>query len=277
MALAGEDYSIYLTSKYENCENIRLGLPKNSFSAFLSNPAESLGKESSSSVGVSVVVHRGTSERRLRVSDSISVSPDGRKSSDRIKQSDNQVDSQQIELQHQLFNGYWFSILTGLSQITTASTAHPTIREAALTSLFTLLIELGHKHLNPDMWQMIIKGVFFPLFDDLNLSIQHTPREIPPPAPKPTDSKPDVRTPVAKVHPPPATPATPAAALASSSHSRTASTSRRRSTVGDDWAAGLRCWSALKHLVNLVEKQFDYVSPFLGDILNLIVSVPLLG
>lgn len=269
VALAGEDYSRYLTSKYADCEKIRL-----MNGGFQLHDGELSPIEGNGSLG-SLVPRGGLAENYLRALSRAKIAEsrlDRVLSSDvgvgtcldEIRQLEFEARESRQELQQQL-SGFWFPLFTGLSQLSTGLSSRSIVEESALDILFSLLIELAHKHFNPDMWHMTIKGVLFPLFDDLNLSIQHSPIQPPPhfdlrPVPKPPPEFPSEDTNSSP------TSVSPESQVRSSPPKRL-----RRFASGEEWI-GARCWAALKHLVDLVDKQFDCIAPFLIDILNLIVS-----
>ena len=61
----------------------------------------------------------------------------------------------------------WFPILTTLANLVTDM--RKDVRRAALSGLFSILSEQGHSF-SPSLWELIFKGVLFPIFDDVKHS-----------------------------------------------------------------------------------------------------------
>ena len=63
----------------------------------------------------------------------------------------------------------WFPILTSLANLITDK--RKSIRQASLSGLFKILSEQGHSF-SPSLWELIFKGVLFPIFDDVRHSAE---------------------------------------------------------------------------------------------------------
>lgn len=180
------------------------------------------------------------------------------------------------ELQMYL-SGYWFPIFTGLTQLATSLNVIVKTRMDALDSLFRLFSYLGKDHMSQDMWQMTIRGVVFPLFDDLHLHLHREQRH-----PQQHLQQVNERVPQQEA----------AASLGSvnvdpddiSKRGRVVSdmqTMAGRPAAPDEqlpstalppaWAQ-LGCQAALTSLVRLVDEHYASLTPFLGEILALIGS-----
>lgn len=66
---------------------------------------------------------------------------------------------------------HWLPILRGLSMLI-SDPQNQGVRDAALHGLFDCLREYGGKTFDSDTWQMVFRGVIFPLFDDIIHQLQ---------------------------------------------------------------------------------------------------------
>lgn len=190
-----------------------------------------------------------------------------------VKQSDssNFVKTLVQELQIYLSN-YWFPIFTGLTQLVTNAHCAGKIRKSALDTLCRLLRYLGKSYMNHDMWQMTIRGVFFPLFDDLQLHLhreeRHQFQSIP--LSGTAHPKTDVTERV-----------TPSSV---ETQSLTGSVKSSDSVTNEVKSSNVYLWehptlwafaasqTALTQLVHLVDEYYVSLAPFLGEVLALIGS-----
>eukprot|EP00397_Hematodinium_sp_SG-2012_P001747 GEMP01001752.1.p1 GENE.GEMP01001752.1~~GEMP01001752.1.p1 ORF type:complete len:1700 (+),score=348.55 GEMP01001752.1:43-5142(+) len=69
---------------------------------------------------------------------------------------------------HQAAN--WFPILRGLSSL--VSDSRKEVRTSALSAMFDCLKKFGAQNFDADTWQMVFRGVLFPLFDDIHHQLE---------------------------------------------------------------------------------------------------------
>jgi len=69
---------------------------------------------------------------------------------------------------------HWFPILRGLASL--VSDQRQEIRTIALETLFGCLKKYGAAKFDRDTWQMVFRGVLFPLFDDIHHQLENAPK-----------------------------------------------------------------------------------------------------